>query len=292
MTQNMSRKTISFIKMHGLGNDFILIDDLSKSSSHLSPVTPEVARKICHRRFGVGADQVLWLKAPRGSTARSMPHARMEIFNADGSAAEMCGNGIRAVALYLKGRGSKPGVGEHKGEYKIETLAGLIRVLVLENDLVRVDMGPPRLGGGFEKPEAAGETLTVLGQKLAFYEVSMGNPHAVIFVEDVERYPVDQFGSAIERNPRFPERTNVEFVQVMSPEKLRIRVWERGAGLTLACGTGACAAAVTALATAKVKGKVTVQLPGGDLAIEWAGSGASVLMEGAADEVFRGEFLV
>jgi diaminopimelate epimerase len=263
---------IPFLKMQGIGNDFVVIDDLGKPKALCHKLTPELARRICDRRHGVGADQVLWLKSPENAV-----DARMEILNSDGSTAEMCGNGIRAVALYLYRHGPK-----RKAVYRIETLAGIKDAEVREGH-VSVEMGKPGLG----RPE--GELIEILGQELRFFEVDMGNPHAVIFVDDVARYPVEQLGPALESHPRFPRRTNVEFVQVSGEHSIRVRVWERGAGLTLACGTGACASAVAALATGRVNGTVRVELPGGALMLRW-NPGESVLMEGPAEEVFRGEF--
>jgi diaminopimelate epimerase len=265
--------SLPFTKMEGLGNDFIVIDDLSEPSATNSPLTAAFAQKICDRRFGVGADQILWLRKARGNS-----DVRMEILNADGSEAEMCGNGIRAVALYLQAHGP-----DKKTEYEVETLAGIKKVKI-RGSQVLIDMGPPRLG------LSEGEEIKVAAEVLRFYEVNVGNPHAVFFVEDVNDFPVEELGPLIEKNSRFPERTNVEFVEVLDSNSIRVRVWERGAGITLACGTGACASAVASLATGRVNGTVEVQLPGGALRISWAGVGHSILMEGPAKEVFRGIF--
>ncbi|MCM2322707.1 MAG: diaminopimelate epimerase [Oligoflexia bacterium] len=286
---------IPFIKMHGVGNDFVVIDDLAaRIPGTALPITPEFARHACDRRFGIGADQLLWLRRPLNSGA----HARMEILNADGSVAEMCGNGIRAVALYLDRKfsagqpsGSAPS-DPRSAEVRIETLAGLKSVWV-DGELATVDMGSPILGGGFP---GIGEGLLIRGRELRFFEINVGNPHAVIFVDDVQAFPVADLGPQVEVNPRFPNRTNVEFVQVLEHQLrpkgsvIQVRVWERGAGITLACGTGACAAAVTALASGRVgPGPVEVRLPGGNLKIQWAGTGQPVTMTGPAVEVFRGE---
>jgi diaminopimelate epimerase len=267
---------IPFIKMQGLGNDFVVIDDLGRPPGLAHAVDAGLARRICDRRFGVGADQVLWIRNPQARGA----DARMEILNADGSTAEMCGNGIRAVALHLFRNGPAPG----RARYAIETLAGLLAVEV-HGDRVRVDMGVPRVG------PAAGETLAVDGRTLRFVEVNVGNPHAVFFVDDVAAVALERLGPLVENHARFaPARTNVEFVEVTGRGSIRVRVWERGAGVTLACGTGACASAVAALATGRAHGRLTVGLPGGDLLIGWEGEGKPVLMEGPAEEVFRGEF--
>lgn len=264
--------------MHGLGNDFVVIDELSTSI----PITPLLAQKICDRRFGVGADQLLWLRKAHDSRL----DVRMEILNADGSIAEMCGNGIRAIALYLNQHSATK-----KADYRIETLAGE-KTVKIQGSLVSVDMGEPILGAGFQNQ---GEPLRLEGNEFRFFEVSLGNPHAVFFHRSgqpsVESL-VKQFGRQIEVLPRFPNRTNVEFVEIIDPHSIRVRVWERGAGITLACGTGACAAAVASLATGRVEGVVEVDLPGGRLRIAWEGVGKSVIMEGPAQEVFQGTYFV
>jgi diaminopimelate epimerase len=281
-------ENLPFTKMHGLGNDFIVIDSLGNLVSG-SPqlISSGLAQQLCDRRFGVGADQVLWLKKPQASDC----DARMEIFNADGSIAEMCGNGIRAAALYLRDHSTNK-----KSEYAVETLAGLIRVL-LRGDEVEVDMGHPRLGTEFAQ---GGEAIEIEGQVFRFFEVNMGNPHAVIFVEEVgqssgragldalDAVQLERIGPRIETHPRFPKKTNVEFVQVVAPNRIRVRVWERGAGITLACGTGACASAVASLGTHRVQNPLMVELPGGELRISW--SGGTVKMTGPATEVFSGVY--
>jgi diaminopimelate epimerase len=276
--------TLPFVKMHGLGNDFVVIDDLPGRDSRL---TPALATRLCDRRFGIGADQVLWLRKPE---ARDAAQVRMEILNADGSTAEMCGNGIRAVALYLHDHGPQPGL----REYRVETLAG-IKTLRLHGREVAVDMGAPGLGKGMEGPRPESEPVSVGSREFRFFEVSMGNPHAVIFVDglgvaDVAAVPLEDWGPKLETHPRFPKKTNVEFVEVTGPSSIRVRVWERGSGVTLACGTGACAAAVATLGLKKARGPLTVSLPGGSLRIGWDGPGNPVIMEGPATEVFRGEF--
>lgn len=265
---------ISFLKMHGIGNDFIVIPDFE---SRVPAISPEQARLWCDRRFGVGADQILWLRPAQGTAA----DARMEIINADGSIAEMCGNGIRAAGIYLFDHGPRSA----QPKYRIETLAGILSVEVRDRS-VTVNMGAPVLGGGFS---GSGEELDLGVEKVRFFEVSMGNPHAVIFVDDVSRVALEKLGPLIENHPRFPKRTNVEFVQTQSATEIEVRVWERGTGVTLACGTGACASAVAALATSRVSGKVRVTLPGGALNISWKGGTEPVMMEGPAVEVFRGE---
>ncbi len=279
--------SIPFVKMHGLGNDFVVIDDLGKSPHNLGP---QEAQTLCDRRFGIGADQVLWLKASQGpGNAGVRCDVRMEILNSDGSSAEMCGNGIRAVALYLQRHSAIKG----RSSYRIETLAGT-KIVTIKNDLVNVDMGAPGLGAHFDKGEALKLSS---GQELRFHEVSMGNPHAVFFTDRVSTVDLEKIGPEIERHPRFPKRTNVEFVEVTGPSSIKIRVWERGAGITLACGTGACASAVATLGTGRAQGRLEVVLPGGALQIGWEGASKRsethpVMMEGPATEVFRGEYLL
>ncbi len=265
--------------MEGLGNDFVVLDELDGSPARGARIDAALARRLCDRRFGVGADQILRVQPAQGKDA----DFRMEILNSDGSAAEMCGNGIRAVAVLLARKGRlKDGA-----EARIETLAGLKRVR-LEGGQVVVDMGPPAIGSGFGAG-FPGEALDDPGVR--FYEVGMGNPHAVIFpAGPLAAVPLELWGPRIESHARFPRRTNVEFVAIEGPSRIRVRVWERGAGVTLACGTGACASAVAALATQRVKGAVEVELPGGKLEIRWEGGNAPVFMKGPAREVFRGEF--
>jgi diaminopimelate epimerase len=298
--------SIPFTKLEGLGNDFVLIDHFAEplapagAPSSPSSMTPELARVLLDRRFGIGGDQLLWLRPPFDA---AQAHARMEILNPDGSTAEMCGNGIRAFALYFD---KKQGA-QAPRRYRIETMAGIKTVEVIRStpgsEWIRVDMGSPRLGSGVA---AGGEELSLLGGHPKFYEVNMGNPHAVFFSAGLDRTALERplmelaelgpelLGPAIERHSRFPERTNVEFVQVLAQDAIRVRVWERGTGLTLACGTGACASAVAALASGRVlpSGAIRVELPGGELKIFWDPRRPedAVFMEGPAREVFRGEF--
>ncbi len=271
-----------FTKMHGLGNDFVVIDDLKTKTL----LTPRLARQICDRHFGIGADQILWLKKPR---LYSEADARMEILNADGTPAEMCGNGIRAVALYLA---KKWGLKFSSTSFlQIETLAGLIKMQLHSPTQVRVNMGVPVLNGSSEKP------IQVKGKSFPFYRVHVGNPHCVIFTQKLDKIPIGEWGPHIENHRRFPRGVNVEWVEVLNPHEIRVRVWERGAGATLACGSGACAAAVAALASGKIKpssrsGSVFVHLPGGKLKIEWAQSGHPVYMVGGATHVFAGQYSI
>lgn len=276
---------IPFTKMQGLGNDFVVIDSFREPSLTTDSITPDLARQIGDRHFGVGCDQLLIL-GPSGKGA----DARMDILDNDGTIAEMCGNGIRAAALYLRERSGK------KAEsLKIETLAGVKTIQMRAGHKgggpaayqMNVDMGAPGL-----RPEnfPAGEKLALKksGAEVAFHEINVGNPHAVIFADDLAKLPVAVMGPEIERHPRFPHRTNVEFVQVMSPARIRVVVWERGAGFTLACGSGACAAAVAAIHKGLTQSAIVVEMPGGVLRVAWGGLGQPVLMEGPAAFVFDG----
>jgi diaminopimelate epimerase len=270
---------MKFTKMHALGNDFILID--ARSTRIKKP--SELSKKLCKRRFGIGADQMLVLEKSKSADFK------MRIFNADGSEVEMCGNGIRCLARYIWDRRLSK-----KKILAIETLAGIIKP-AKSGDMVRVDMGEPILKAK-DIPVKAKENIIDLPLRIGDRTfnitcVSMGNPHAVIFmdnIEGLEGFPVGLYGSAVETHKMFPKRTNVEFVEVISKSKLRMRVWERGAGETPACGTGASAAAVASSLKGLAGKKVTVHLDGGDLHIEWAEDNR-VYMTGPTEEVFLGE---
>lgn len=267
---------LPFIKMQATGNDLVIIDDLAKPVTTFHTATPEVARKICDRRFGIGADQILWLREPSQKGA----DAEMVILNSDGSTAEMCGNGLRAVGIYLHRYGTK----QYQPSYTIQTEAGLQKVEVRSTDIA-VHMGVPEVSPQVEK-------ISVEGKSFDFTRVAFGNPHAVIMVDDLSKIDLHQLGPKIEISSLFPKKTNVEFVQVLGPHKIEAKIWERGAGATLACGSGACAAAVIALSTGKVKSPVDVVLPGGTLSIAWEGKGKPVIKAGPAQEVFRGELMI
>lgn len=284
------RLAIGFIKMHGTGNDFIVVDGRS-----FLPVTEEwlkeKAPELCNRHFGIGADGILVILPSERADAR------MRIFNPDKSEAESCGNGIRCVARVLACH-----QGHQKGCVSIETLAGVQAVTYEResdgNFRFTVDMGPPILEPE-RIPTLLGDGRTALNVPIfcppagsfVGHCVSMGNPHLVIFAGAVDELPLERVGPFLENHPAFPKRTNVEFVEVLSRDRLRVRVWERGAGITLACGTGACASVVAAILTGRTDNTVTVSLPGGDLTIQWNGEGG-VLMNGPAVEVFRGEVSV
>jgi diaminopimelate epimerase len=261
--------------MHGLGNDFIVLDLRSK----VIPRIRSVVKNLSNRRFGIGFDQALVLKKSRKADFK------MEIYNSDGSKVEMCGNGIRCIAAYIW----KRRLSTNK-KLEIETLAGII-VPEQCGKLVKVDMGLPVLEGRDIPVKATGQ---VIDKKLKAGDksfsvtcVSMGNPHAVIFVKDVDTFPLGRYGRLLEKHAFFPNGVNVEFVEVVSPGKLKVRVWERGAGATLACGTGACAAQVAANLKGLTKRSVSVALPGGTLKIS-IGKDSRVFMTGPATEVFTG----
>ena len=271
---------MKFWKMHGLGNDYVVIDNRDAKIGDRE--AGELALKLCKRRFSVGADGVLYVS---NSTVADV---KMRIFNADGSEAEMCGNGIRCFAKYCYEKDIA-----RKSEIIVETLAGIKRTwLTVENGVVKsvmVDMGVPELERS--KIPMAGEgkfvneTLQVDGEVYKVTCLSVGNPHCIIFVDAVDDFPVERVGSEIENHRLFPNRTNVEFAQVLSENEVKLRVWERGCGETLACGTGACATVVAGNLLQKFGGKVQVHLLGGDLTIEYADS---LLMTGAAEKVFEG----
>jgi diaminopimelate epimerase len=271
-----------FVKMHGLGNDFIMVDSLT--DDQLDAMSGWI-RKMCCRRTGIGADGLIAVLPPRSEGA----DFRMRIINADGSEAEMCGNGIRCFAVFVSRIGRTD-----KRELAIDTGAGLIRTDT-SDEQVRVDMGKPILDASAipttrKLGRVINDTITVEGKTLPITAVSMGNPHAVIHVDQITDAHIDHLGPLLETHPFFPNRTNVEFVQVLSEDEIRMRVWERGCGETEACGTGACASVVAGILTQKHGNDVTVHLNGGDLQIEWDGDPHhSVFMTGPATWVFEGE---
>lgn len=267
---------IEFTKMHGLGNDFIVVDAREKDI----PNTVKVIKKLSDRRFGVGFDQALILKGSKKADFR------MDIYNNDGGRVEMCGNGIRCLASYIWSRKLS-----RKNRLDIETLAGIIRPERVKG-LVKVDMGEPVLEGKLIPVIQAGRIqdrpLAINDTSFEITCVSMGNPHCVIYVDKVDSFPVEKYGPQIEINKFFPKKTNVEFIEVVNRKKIKMRVWERGAGETLACGTGACAAAVASILKGFTDSKVSVVLRGGTLVIEWSKKDNHVYMTGPAEEVFTG----
>jgi diaminopimelate epimerase len=269
--------------MHGLGNDFVMIDAISQAVS----MTSERARKLADRHFGVGCDQVLVVEPP------SQPENdfKYRIFNADGGEVENCGNGARCFAVFVRLRRLT-----HKTEIRAETAAGLLVLKITARGEVCVDMGCPILAPEripFVADSQANEyALQVNDQTLYCGAVSMGNPHAVILVDNTATAPVEQIGPLIESHPRFPKRVNVGFMQKVSPHEIKLRVFERGSGETLACGTGACAAVVSGIQRGLLESPVKVHLPGGELNINWAGGASSVEMTGPATVVFHGQIRI
>ncbi|MBD2508187.1 diaminopimelate epimerase [Nostoc muscorum FACHB-395] len=276
---------IEFTKYHGLGNDFILIDNRSSS---LPVLTPEQAIQLCDRHFGIGADGVIFALPGENGTDYTM-----RIFNSDGSEPEMCGNGIRCLAGFLA---DLEGESRNKDSYRIHTLGGVMTPQLLSDGLVKVDMGLPRLLAG-EIPttlapveeKVISQQLEVAGKTWDVTCVSMGNPHCITFVEDVAAIELESIGPKFEHHLVFPQRINTEFIQVVRPDYLKMRVWERGAGITLACGTGACASLVAGVLTGKCDRTATVELPGGPLQIEWSEIDQRVYMTGPAEKVFTGK---
>jgi diaminopimelate epimerase len=277
---------IQFTKMHGLGNDFVVIDAMEKAP--LDQKLPDLAKTLSDRRFGIGADGLIFVLPSRAADFR------MRIFNADGSEAEMCGNGVRAFAKFVYERGYT-----REREFEIETLAGIIRPRLRMRggkvSGVRVDMGEPRLARseipmeGPDQERVVGERLRVSGRRYEITALSMGNPHCVLFVEDADRAKVEEIGAAIEHHNLFPRRTNVQFAQVVGEGDIKMRVWERGVGETLASGTSASAVLVAAVLNGLSPRKAVVHLRGGDLKVSWNPEDNHVFIEGPAAEVYTGE---
>ena len=273
--------TLAFTKMEGLGNDFVVVD------ATVAPfaLTPSQIRALADRHFGVGCDQVLVVERPRDAAN----DFRYRIFNANGGEVEACGNGARCFVVFVRERGLTA-----KREIRVETAAGVIVPRLTDSGEVTVDMGRPRF-----EPEAVpfvggtgapAEPLEVDGTVVSVSAVSMGNPHAVQVVPDVEAAPVTSQGPRIERHPRFPRGANAGYMQVVDRATIRLRVWERGAGETLACGTGACAAVVAGIRRGVLDRRVRVHARGGALSIAWDGPEAPVLMTGPATTVFEGRW--
>ncbi|MFA5515916.1 MAG: diaminopimelate epimerase [Desulfuromonadales bacterium] len=276
---------MKFVKMHGAGNDYVYIDGFSQPVEDPAAL----AREVSDRHFGIGSDGLILILPSR------VADVRMRMFNADGSEAEMCGNGVRCVAKYAFEHGLVNG-----REIAVETAAGVLPLQLRVDtrgrvEKVRVNMGKPRLTRG-EIPltgppdeQAVALEVTVLDRTFHLTCISMGNPHCVIFVDQVDEFPVEKYGPPIENHPLFPNRTNVEFVEVVSPGEVRQRTWERGAGETLACGTGAAAVTVAGVLNGRTGRSILNHLRGGDLEMEWAADG-HVFMTGPAVQVFAGEY--
>lgn len=274
----MKSKRIHFTKLHGAGNDFVFVRgrDLKGFSSK------KMAQSLLDRHFGIGADQLLLLE---NGPSKAL---KLKIYNPDGSEAEMCGNGVRAVAHYLSRSKAV------KKDFVIQTKAGPIGI-GFKKGKIEVDMGKPVVEGSKIPTIRSGEikdyVLEVRDRSFHVHAVSMGNPHCVIFVDDLQAFPFEAYGPLIETHPFFPRRTNVEFVQVVSPRLIKALVWERGTGATLACGTGACAITVASARAGKTRREVQIDLPGGRLGVRWAAND-HVYLSGPAQIVFEGEFYV
>jgi diaminopimelate epimerase len=269
---------IAFTKMHGLGNDFVVIDAISQDVS----LDAEQIRKLADRHYGIGCDQLLLVERPRGNA-----DFRYRIFNADGGEVEQCGNGARCFVHFVRAHGLSD-----KGEIAVETAGGIIRPRIEADGRVTVDMGVPRFAPREIPFKAEQESLRyellVGDASVTIGAVSMGNPHAVTQVDSVRAAPVATLGPLIERHPRFPKRVNAGFMEVVTPQHIRLRVYERGAGETLACGTGACAAVAIGRRWGLLEESVNVELPGGNLTIRWQGDNNPVWMTGPAVRVFEG----
>lgn len=272
---------LRFTKMHGLGNDFVVID-ATRGPLELSA---EGVRWLADRHFGVGCDQLLLVEAP----TQAGVDFRYRIFNADGGEVEQCGNGARCFVRFVHDKGLSD-----KRTIRVETRAGIIELRLEDDGLVSVDMGvpvlePARVPFVTDSDEVVQALELADGSRLAITAVSMGNPHAVQVVADVDAAPVEVLGPQLERHERFPERVNAGFMQVLEAGRIRLRVHERGAGETLACGTGACAAVVAGILRGVLASPVRVETRGGELSIAWGGVGTSVWMTGPAVTVFEGE---
>ena len=278
---------MKFTKMHGAGNDYVYVNCFAEAVENPA----DVAIKVSNRNFGIGSDGLILIMPT------DKADVRMRMFNSDGSESEMCGNGIRCVAKYAYDHGIVT-----KTEITAETGAGILTLQLFPNaenkvERVRVNMGPPRLSreeipmNGTPIAQVVAEELTVLDKTFKITCVSMGNPHCIIYVDDVDNFPVATYGPLIENHQLFPRRTNVEFIQIISRTEVKQRTWERGAGETLACGTGASAVCVAGVLNNVTDRKILNHLAGGDLELEWVESGP-VFMTGPATEVFNGEIML
>jgi len=273
---------LEFSKLHGLGNDFVVIDGIGQSVS----LDPERIRCIAHRHYGVGCDQLLIVEA----SDRSDADFRYRIFNADGGEAEQCGNGARCFAAFVRNKGLTD-----KDEITLETLSGLLRVRFIDGGLLSVDMGCPKWAPAdipfLAEQESESYPIEVDGEVQRISVVDMGNPHAVIQVDNVREADVARLGPLIESHEAFPNRVNVGFMEVRNPHQIRLRVFERGSGETLACGSGACAAVVSGRRQGLLGERVSVELPGGSLLVAWPGPDACIEMTGPAAHVFDGQVI-
>jgi diaminopimelate epimerase len=279
--------TLRFTKMQGAGNDFVMLDGISQAVA----LDGGQLRRLADRRFGIGADQILLVERARTPGV----DFRYRIFNADGGEVEQCGNGARCFARFVHDRGLT-----RKRAIRVETLGGIIEPQLQDDGTVTVDMGVPVLEPGRVPFGAAGLVaraeqrdrlwpLAIGGRALELSVLSLGNPHAVQIVEDVEQAEVAAIGPQVEMHPRFPQRVNAGFMQVVDRRRIRLRVWERGVGETLACGSGACAAVVAGILRGRLEEAVSVHTRGGELHVAWSGQGRPVQLTGPAVKVFEGE---
>jgi diaminopimelate epimerase len=271
---------VEFTKMHGLGNDFMVVDMISQHAYF----RPEQVRKLADRRMGIGFDQMLLVEPP----SKPDMDFKYRIFNADGSEVEQCGNGARCFAVFVREQGLTD-----KSVIRVETLNADIELFIQEDGRVRVDMGEPVLEPKLV-PFDADEQLAVYpvesnGEIFELSAVSMGNPHGVMLVDDVSTADVERLGPALESHPRFPNKANIGFMEIVHAKFIKLRVFERGSGETLACGTGACAAVVAGIERGLLQSPVEVKLPGGNLNIEWQGRGHNLIMVGPAVTVYKGQ---
>lgn len=279
---------MKFTKLHGLGNDYVYVNCFEEDLSGVD--LPELARRVSDRNFGIGGDGLILIMPSERADFR------MRVFNNDGSEAKNCGNGLRCVSKYVYDHGLT-----QQTTFTVETLGGNVTPVVSlgtdgKVDQITIDMGEPRFERaaipmtGIPEEQVREEVIEVGGTAFTMTAVSMGNPHAILFVDELKEEDVRHYGPMIEYHEWFPERTNVEFIQILNQEEILFRVWERGSGVTLACGTGACAAAVASHLSGKTGRKVTVHLAGGDLFIEWKEADNRVYMTGPATEVFSGKY--
>jgi diaminopimelate epimerase len=270
---------LHFTKMHGLGNDFVVIDGINQTVT----LAAERIRFLANRHFGIGCDQILVVEP----SDRADADFRYRIFNADGGEVAQCGNGARCFARFVHDRGLTD-----RESLRVVTASGVLELRLQSDGQVAVDMGQPRLEPDevpfFATERAHRYPIAADGVELEVGVVSMGNPHAVLRVDDVDQAPVAHLGPLLERHGRFPQRANVGFMQIIAPDHIRLRVFERGTGETLACGSGACAAVVAGRLWGLLWPKVRVALPGGELSVHWAGEGESVILTGPATTVFEG----
>ena len=274
---------LKFTKMHGLGNDFVVIDATRQAFN----LDSEQIRIIADRRRGVGCDQLLMVEPSNQANV----DFRYRIYNADGGEVEQCGNGARCFALFVRDKGLT-----NKQEISVQTNSGTLQLYIEEGDQVRVNMGIPELEPGqipFDANSRAVQyAINVQGETVEFGAISIGNPHAVLDVPAVGHAHIDSLGPAIENHPRFPNRVNVGFMQVVNRNRIKLRVWERGTGETQACGSGACAAVVVGCIQGTLDDTVTVELPGGELVVSWSGEQQPVFMTGPASFVYEGTITV